>query len=43
MRCYFTMIPLTFLLFGPLSLIGSVLCLTVVLYYLDRNPLSSHE
>lgn len=40
MRAFFITVPLVFWLFGPLFLVVSTIGLVIVLYYLDRNPLS---
>lgn len=43
MRAYFIAVPLAFWLFGPLFLLGATSGLVVVLYYLDRNPMTGHD
>lgn len=40
MRAFFITVPLVFWLFGPLLLVVSTIGLVIVLYFLDRNPLS---
>jgi len=43
MRAFFLTVPLVFWLFGPLFLIVATFGLVVVLYQLDRSPLSDHD
>lgn len=40
MRAYFITVPLAFWLFGPVLLVLSTIGLVIVLYHLDRSPIS---
>ena len=43
MRAYFVTVPLVFWLFGPVFLVVATIGLVVILYYLDRSPLSQQD
>lgn len=43
MRAFFLTVPLVFWLFGPLFLVVATLGLVVVLYHLDRSPISEQD
>ncbi|RZI40771.1 DUF599 domain-containing protein [Herbaspirillum sp. HC18] len=43
MRAYFVTVPLVFWLFGPVFLVLATIGLVVVLYFVDRNPVSLQD